>query len=118
MASVAAPAKGKTGMIAADGAEVGSMAYEPRPIDTSGTEVPREIGELTELLAKNAHEIWAQRRQLDGWVYGAVRDDKAKLHPCLVPYEQLPEGEKSYDRVLAIGTLKLILALGYRILKP
>jgi hypothetical protein len=94
------------------------MAYEPKPIDTSKSEIPREISELTERLAKNAHEIWAQKRMADGWIYGAARDDKAKLHPCLVPYEQLPESERAYDRVMAIETLKLILALGYRIQKP
>ena len=38
-------------------------------------------------------------------------------HPCLVPYEELPEIEKDYDRNTAIGTLKLIQALGFDIVK-
>jgi ryanodine receptor 2 len=33
----------------------------------------------------------------------------------LVPYQQLPESEKTYDRLAAMETLKAILALGYRI---
>ena len=36
----------------------------------------------------------------------------------LVPYSELPESEKEYDRRTALGALKLILALGYRIEKP
>ena len=48
---------------------------------------------------------------------GARRDDEEKTHPCLVPYEELPEIEKDYDRNTAIGTLKLIQALGFDIVK-
>ena len=47
--------------------------------------------------------------------WGPRRDDKAKNHPCLVPYALLPEEEKEYDRQTALETLKTILALGYRI---
>ncbi len=42
---------------------------------------------------------------------------RKKTHPCLVPYEELPEIEKDYDRNTAIGTLKLIQALGFDIVK-
>jgi len=91
------------------------MTYQPEPLDTSQVTLPSEIIELTEQLAKNAHEIWAQQRLADGWVYGPQRDDTKKEHPCLVPYEELPEAERVYDRNAAMQTLKAILALGYRI---
>jgi hypothetical protein len=70
---------------------------------------------LTELLAKNAHENWARQRMDDGWKYGPKRDDARKEHPSLIPYEDLSESEKEYDRLTAMETLKTILALGYRI---
>lgn len=92
-------------------------AYTPNPIDTSHIKLPRSIDALTELLAKNTHEIWAHQRLRDGWQFGPVRDDAQKQHPCLVPYEQLPESEKDYDRATALQTLKLLIALGYRIEK-
>jgi hypothetical protein len=41
-----------------------------------------------------------------------------KPHPDLVPYTQLPEEEREYDRATVVETLKTILALGYRILPP
>ena len=87
--------------------------YRPEPIDTSQVQVPREIEELTEELARNAHENWAQQRLADGWRWGEARDDARKLHPCLVPYEELPESEKVYDRATAMETLKAILGLGF-----
>jgi len=91
------------------------VSYEPKPIDTSSVSLTPEILELRELLAENAHDHWALQRMADGWTYGPQRDDSQKRHPCLVPYEDLPESEKEYDRSAAIETLKAIMALGYRI---
>jgi hypothetical protein len=89
--------------------------YRPRPADTSKIELPEEVSSLAELLAKNAHDVWAQGRIAEGWSYGEKRDDGEKRHPCLVEYEDLPESEKQYDRNTAMETLKLILSLGYKI---
>lgn len=91
------------------------MEYIPDPIDTSKVILSGEILELTELLAKNAHDNWARERFSEGWSLGPIRDDANKEHPCLVPYDQLPDLEKKYDRKTAMETLKAIIALGYRI---
>ena len=72
---------------------------------------------LIEQMAKNVHEVWAQSRMEQGWTYGEKRDDTLKTHPCLVAYEDLPEIEKAYDRDIALGTLKLISKLGFKISK-
>jgi hypothetical protein len=89
--------------------------YRPKPADTLKIELPAEISSLAELLAKNAHDVWAQGRIAEGWSYGEKRDDGKKKHPCLVEYEDLPESEKQYDRNTAMETLKLIISLGYKI---
>ncbi len=89
--------------------------YIPQPIDTSEIELPKELSSLVEAMAKNVHEVWAQNRINEGWKYGDERNDELKQHPCLVPYENLPEVEKDYDRNTAIGTLKLITYLGFKI---
>jgi RyR domain len=94
------------------------MVYQPKPIDTSNVILPQALEDLTELLAENAHEHWARQRMLEGWRCGPTRDDAKKEHPCLVPYDQLPESEKVYDRMSAMETIKAILALGYRINMP
>jgi hypothetical protein len=94
------------------------MNYKPAPIDTSKVELSPEIIKLTETLSRNTHEVWAKERIAQGWRYGSERNDGRKEHPCLVPYEQLPESEKVFDRETAMETLKAILALGYRIVKP
>ena len=84
-------------------------------MDTSDVQLPEELNELVEKMAKNVHDVWAQSRISQGWTYGPERSDALKHHPCLVPYEELPEIERAYDRDTAIGTLKLICKLGFEI---
>lgn len=91
--------------------------YVPQPVDTSDVQLPVELDELVEKIAKNVHEVWAQNRISEGWQYGEERSDALKQHPCLVPYEDLPEIEKEYDRNTAFGTLRLITKLGFKIIK-
>lgn len=89
--------------------------YNPQPAETANIVVPDSLISLSEALAKNTHEVWAAGRIAEGWVWGAIRDDVQKRHPCLVPYEDLPEEEKEYDRRTSMETIKLILSLGYEI---
>jgi hypothetical protein len=91
------------------------MVYRPTPIDTTKIKLADDLLELRERLAENTHDVWALRRLMEGWTYGPTRDDMAKQHPDLVPYADLPDTEKQYDRATAMETLKAIIALGYRI---
>lgn len=89
--------------------------YIPQPIDTREISLPPELKPLLEAMAKNVHEIWSKNRIDEGWRYGEERNDTLKLHPCLVPYEELPESEKEYDRATSRETLKFILKSGFEI---
>ena len=91
--------------------------YIPQPIDTTDVKLPEDLESLVEQMSKNVHEVWAETRISQGWTFGEKRNDDLKTHPCLVPYEELPEEEKAYDRNTSIGTLKLIIKLGFRICK-
>ncbi len=91
--------------------------YRPEPQDTSHIALPEDLRALTERLARNAHDAWAKQRLEEGWTFGPERNDSTKEHPDLIPYDELPESEKTYDREAVVQTLKLIMALGYRIEK-
>lgn len=91
--------------------------YSPSPIDTSHVAISAEVEQLMELLARNTHEVWAKGRMDAGWTYGEQRDDARKKHPCLVPYEDLPEEEKEYDRRTAMEAIRTIMSLGFLIAK-
>ena len=94
-----------------------NTTYSPNPIDTSDVELPQELLTLAEQLAQNVHEVWCQTRIAQGWTWGSERNDAIKQHPCLVPYDQLTEEEKVFDHNTYQETLRLIVKLGYKIVK-
>jgi hypothetical protein len=70
-----------------------------------------------ELIAEKVHDAWAKIHVGEGWTWGENRDDVAKKTPCLVPYSQLPEYEKDYDRQTALATINSLSELEYDIIK-
>ncbi len=91
--------------------------YRPQPLDTHEVALDPELRALVERIAEHNHDVWAQGRLADGWVYGPERDDARKTHPCLVAYEDLPELEKDYDRRTTIEVLRVAQALGFEIVR-
>ena len=91
--------------------------YEPSPIGLDDVELSEDLSELQEAIAENAHEIWAKNRRDQGWSYGPERNDQKKENPDMIPYCNLPESEKLYDREMAMQTLKLVKKLGFEIVK-
>ena len=91
------------------------LDYTPEPMDLSSVDLPESLIQLSERIAENVHEVWAKARMDEGWTYGGKREKKKKKHPCLVPYDELPEEEKEYDRNTAMNTIKMVKKLGFRI---
>lgn len=89
--------------------------YDPQPVNLDDIPLTDDLLELREAIAENAHEVWAAARKREGWTYGPVRDDQNKRHPDLIPYSALPNGEKEYDRLMALDTIKLVMKLGFEI---
>ena len=79
-------------------------------LDWDATTTFRFTQEEVETLARLEHERWMKEKQDVGWRYGEIRDDRKKLHPSLVPYEQLSEAEKEKDRD-TINQIPVILSL-------
>lgn len=91
--------------------------YIPQPVNTNDVVLPEELIILSEQISKNVHEVWSKNRMEQGWTYGEQRNEEKRETPCLVPYEELSEEEKDYDRNTSQETLKLILKLGFKITK-
>ncbi|MEG1433914.1 RyR domain-containing protein [Eubacterium sp.] len=89
--------------------------YIPQPLDTENIVLSKELQELVELLSKNTHEVWSKERMSTGWTYGEERNDTLKKHPCLIPYEELTDAEQAYDRNTSTETIKVLLAMGFKI---
>ena len=91
--------------------------YDPQPINLDEIHLTNDLFDLREAIAENAHDIWAKARIKDGWTYGPKRDDVHKKHPDLIPSSALPDGEKEYDRLMALDTIRLVKKLGFDIVK-
>lgn len=91
--------------------------YTPQPLDTASVELPQELLDLSEEIARNVHDVWSKNRIAEGWTWGPVRNDEKRQTPCLVPYEELPEEEKAYDRNTALDTLRFITLRGFDIVR-
>ena len=87
--------------------------YKPHPINLSDVKLEKEIVELREAIAENAHEVWAKARREEGWSYGPERDDSEKTDPNLLPYDLLPEKEKERFRQISMESIKFLKKLGW-----
>lgn len=92
--------------------------YIPCPIDTGDVTLSDELLTLAETLAENTHENWSAERVRQGWTYGPERNDALKQTPCLLPYNELPENEKVFDRNTAMETIRLLVKLGWTLTPP
>ena len=47
--------------------------------------------------ASAGHEAWMAEKIAAGWTYGGLKDEQAKTHPCMVPFDQLPREQQAKD---------------------
>ena len=46
-----------------------------------------------------SHDSWLAQKEADGWVYGTTKDADAKTHPCIVPFDELPDQQQRKDAI-------------------
>ncbi|XP_051500982.1 ryanodine receptor 3 [Myxocyprinus asiaticus] len=92
-------------------------SFIPVPVDTSQIVLPPHLENVRDKLAENIHELWGMNKIELGWMYGKVRDDNKRQHPCLVDFSKLPETEKNYNLQMSTETLKTLLALGCHVVQ-
>ncbi|CAJ0581879.1 unnamed protein product, partial [Mesorhabditis spiculigera] len=91
--------------------------FVPRPVEIGMVQLPHFAVEIQQQFAENLHELWAMRKIELGWEWGEARSESSRKHPCLTPFDKLPQSEKLYNINLATDTLKAIEALGYHLIK-
>lgn len=48
---------------------------------------------------EDSHINWCEHKKREGWIYGPEKDEEAKTHPCLVPYDELPVDQRAKDHI-------------------
>jgi voltage-gated potassium channel Kch len=74
-------------------------------------------GPEIELLAELEHERWVRERMSQGWTHGEKRDNDRKIHPDLVSWAILPEGEREKNREAIRAMPGILHRAGYQILR-
>ena len=68
-------------------------------------------GALRGNIPAQSHESWLAEKRANGWKYGPVKHPEQKMHPCMVPYEDLPAWQRSKDRLFVSTVLEVAHAL-------
>lgn len=55
--------------------------------------------ENQEMTPKDRHDAWSRHKLDQGYVYGPVKSEADKTHPCLVDYDSLPADERAKDEL-------------------
>lgn len=100
-------------------AKVRALGYQISSKEAAGD---RRIGafapEEIEQFAFLEHRRWCAERMRDGWVAGSPRDDSRRVHPDLIPYDDLSEQSKEYDRSAARLIIDILDAAGLAVVRP
>jgi hypothetical protein len=87
-----------------------------RIVEGKGAQLRLTFPEVEEL-SRGEHDRWAAAKLLDGWVFGEKRDDRERLHPDLIPYDDLTEAKKDLDREQVRVIPRILASSGRRALR-
>ncbi len=60
-----------------------------------------------------SHDNWLAFKAADGWVFGEIKDEVLKTHPCMVAYSDLPEEQRVKDDLFQGIVLALMDTVEY-----
>lgn len=68
-------------------------------------------------LARNEHDLWMREKTERGWRSGSERDDEKKIHPCLVPWENLSDDDRQKDIMFSKEIPRILANAGFEVEK-
>ena len=96
-------------------AKLRAIGCEPRPAAEREPAAFVFTQVEVEKLAEMEHERWVAERRAAGWMAGPERDTERKITPYLVPYAELPEEVKEWDRQAVRAIPEVLAATGFEL---
>jgi len=91
-----------------DGCDIGAWYDVPLDVRNSTRAGVTKLRENPDLTPENMHENWVKYKKKEDWRYGPLKDFKEKTHPCLRPWDELPEEQRMKD-VLFVTVVRALL---------
>ena len=101
IAAIAHEANRKLQSIQADPSVPVAAAWEDISSEMRESVISGVFGIQRGLTPEESHEGWCKFKRQSGWVYGPVKDEVKREHPCLVPYDKLPAGQQIKDHLFS-----------------
>ena len=98
-------------------AKLAAVGCEIEPLAHGGAEQFSFSAEELELLSRMEHDRWWRDREADGWTFAPEKDAERKKSPYLLPWQELPEEIREYDRDTVRGLPALLAEAGFHIVR-
>lgn len=76
-----------------------SPAWDDAPAWQRESAINGVKGALNGNTPEQSHESWLAEKEANGWIYGPIKDEFVKTHPCILPYDHLPDDQRIKDHV-------------------
>ena len=94
------------------GEEGDNPSWDDAPFDQRESVRIGVVGIMEGNTPEQSHQLWLDTKSAQGWGYGKVKDAEKKLHPCFLPYEELPPEQKLKDHLFS-AIIKTFLGFSY-----
>lgn len=99
------------------GVKLAALGCGIEPLAHGSAEPFSFSAEEQELLSRMEHDRWWRDREADGWTLAPEKDVERKKSPYLIPWEELPEEIRGYDRDTVRGLPVFLAEAGFRIVR-
>ena len=95
--------------------KISHIGYKVRQTPKERIKIIEFTNDEVEILAKMEHGRWNAERLLNGWRYGEKKDIVKKENPNIIPWKDLPDTMREYDRNAVRRIPEILASVGFEL---